>query len=320
MASQTDEESANLRPGWRKMWSEDGDEFYHNDQTDESQWEPPLIEDDKEQQQQQSAAADSTAPHRQNVEAPGKASADSTTAANGGAVSDLLNGAADAPATPAASSAATEPAAVELTDAAGQSLNVSDDVALLVFAPVLSEAKRRPKRKLPPMSPPLIGVFDPFIVPLLVGSFALLFKTLTMFIFAISQDVQMLNLVRSRAWWVLTLEYVIMMINAMFPVVTSMLVLNLHVEYVLREWWYYRLMEHGALLDFRDREKLSQFVKQSGIFWYVLISVRPPSAPPSLPTPMLLPLGGGADSFSVENSPMSSLSMSSLSMSSLSMS
>ena len=45
-------------------------------------------------------------------------------------------------------------------------------------------------------------------------------------------------------------------------------------EFLLREWFYYRLMEYGLLLDLRDRERMKHFFKQSGMFWYVFVSVR----------------------------------------------
>ena len=108
----------------------------------------------------------------------------------------------------------------------------------------------------------------------LLHSSELFFKTLTMFLFAADLDFQMLDVARDASTWVRTLEYAIMIQNTLFPYVTTYHIIGMLEEFLLREWFYYRLMEYGLLLDLRDRERMKHFFKQSGMFWYVFVSVR----------------------------------------------
>lgn len=150
------------------------------------------------------------------------------------------------------------------------------DLPSKVLAPLRTHGKRRSQRRLSAWATNRINkdAFFAFCMPLLTGSAELFFKTLTMFLFAADLDFQMLDVARDASTWVRTLEYAIMIQNTLFPYVTTYHIIGMLEEFLLREWFYYRLMEYGLLLDLRDRERMKHFFEQSGMFWYVFVSVR----------------------------------------------
>ncbi|KAG8460291.1 hypothetical protein KFE25_011782 [Diacronema lutheri] len=59
--------------------------------------------------------------------------------------------------------------------------------------------------------------------------------------------------------------YLLQLHTMAFPLVAMVLIVEMKIEYVFREWMYYRLLDEGVLLDFEDEETLLQFLRTSWI-------------------------------------------------------
>jgi hypothetical protein len=52
-----------------------------------------------------------------------------------------------------------------------------------------------------------------------------------------------------------------------FPVVSLIVVINVTAEFAAREWVYYRLLEHGVLLQFEPQESIASLLRSTGTLW-----------------------------------------------------
>jgi hypothetical protein len=68
------------------------------------------------------------------------------------------------------------------------------------------------------------------------------------------------------------LRFVLLANVLCFPLVAMVLIVGMAREYVMREWFYYRLLGHRLIVDFENRELLSNFVYTSSVAWYVCVS------------------------------------------------